>query len=333
MATIKTQRSKSGSRSVTAGLDFREAVGVCLDRLQHEVPFGSWTLSLLIGDDRVLLYRSGRNVRGTPQGSMPVSETICSRVTQDHIALTMSVDGDGCVSAPIRRSFDVGAYLGVALFRTGGERLGSLGSMEMRRKQAPRGPRQLRILAATGRWVVRLFEGEMRAVRKRRAEANRPLCSGESAHPGPFWLADDEWQRALQTEDGLRQSLSLPAAVLAVEFKDSVRLRAPDGSVSSPTQRRGDELLPLLFGRPCPSFGCIRERSLLVLIPECDRTTAKRIEVRARQILDARGIEARVCAHSARYDESLARAATCAAHAVRGPGQVPDMAPARRPLR
>ncbi len=318
MANLENVRGRRNAMSGRTGLGFSEAVGVCLDRLQHEVPFGSWRLSLLIGDDRVWLYRPGRQAPEPLPGSIAVSETLCLRVTQDHIALTMAAGGDGGVSAPIRRSFDVGAYLGVALFRTSGERLGSLGSMEMRRKHAPRGARQLRILTTTGRAIVRLFEGEMRTVRQHRAEANRAVSGHDGAHRGPRWLADADWQLALQTEDRLRQSLMLPAAVLAVGFKDSMRLRAADGRVLQPTLQRADELLPLLFGNPCPSLGCVRERTLLVLVPECDRAMARRIEIRARQILDARKLEARVCTQSVRHDQSLTRAATSAARAVIG---------------
>jgi len=310
------QRNRNSLPTHTRGLIFGEAIAACLDRLQHEIPFGEWSMTRLIGDDSVVLYRPGRLVHGTPRGCIPMAETLCARVAGNCVDWPMASDGDGRVSAPVRRSFDLGAYLGVALCRPNGDLSGSLGTMEMRSKSAPRSPRQMRLLEAVGRLAAGLIEHELRVVQQARAAAfaayRSPIIDGTT------WLEAADWQRALQFEDRNRQSLTQPAAVLALSLTEIVRVRSAIDQGGNAALRRGGVALRALFGSGRLGHCCADRRSLLLLIPECDAKAAHALEAGARLLLESRGLRVRVRLLSTRYDHSLLKAAVTAIHAVGG---------------
>ncbi len=292
---------------------FDEDISACLDRLQREVPFGRWVLTRMIGDDWVMLHSAGSGAR---RGDLVAwDQTICSRMTRDLRDTFLPVEREGaCVSAPVRKAFDVGAYIGVALYQPSGEPQGTLASVDTRRRQPPRGPRQINALRTIGYLIVQSIEQARLFMRATRA-ATQGLLRQQSAGGG-CWLPAVAWRQALKNEDELRQPLAAPAAVLAMSIKDGLALRpsAPASSAAAPRLGKAEHVLAGLV--PDYLGTQAQAATLLVLIPECDQQRARQVETRLRLLLENCGIKVRCGAVSVRFDEPLKKAETAALRLV-----------------
>lgn len=307
-------KNRSGTTNGDATQTFEELVSQTLSDLQRDVPFGCWTLTRLIGDERAVLHRSGTPTYGR-HGHVRLAETICWRLSRDGADWPIADSAHCRVSVPIRRCFDIGSYLGIALFRPGGARLGSLAAMDARVKRPPTGRRQTAALLAAGHRLVDLIEQETLALRLARAVSHPAVTAAGRDQPG--WLPDADWRQLLQIEQRNRQALMLPAAVVAIALgrmigspllhAGPIRTREPASAAHSLGELLGQGLIGTVL--PC-------RRAILALLPECDGAAARRLETLARRHFQERGLEARVSIVSAPYEESLRAAAAEAASAV-----------------
>lgn len=310
MATLPSENDNGGDADEARS--FCEEIATRLDALQREVPFGRWTLTRMIGDEWVMVHVAGA---ASPRGDLvPWDQTICSRMTRDLRDTFVPVDyQDGRVSAPVRKAFDVGAYIGVALYGLSGEPLGTLGAVDTRRHQPPRGRRHIGALHRYGRQLVTLIERSRALTHYARAVTHgllRQRCGGESR-----WLPPREWRLALKHEDDIRQALALPAAVLAVSIRGGGLVRRPAGAGQAGERIDG---VDGVLARLTPDYVGTRVQpsTLLVLLHECDRQRALKLETHVRVLLEEHGLASRCSAVSARFDEPLRKAEAAALRAV-----------------
>lgn len=299
-----------------AGIDdaevatFGDSVSASLCQLQNDVPFGRWTLTRPIGDDWVMLHTAAPTPDGACTRVARSSEAICTRMTRDLEGALPCGDGESTrLSAPVRRTFDVGAYIGIALYEADGRPLGTIGSVDTRRRYPPRGRRHIEFLRSCGYRIVALIERERTLMRSARMTIHALLR--QRGGNGAAWMDRRHWRHALSGEDQIRRLLALPAAVLAVTITERMAIRSSGTGSPLPATPSSqiDSVLSCLIGESFIGIQ-VRASTLMVLVPECDQRRAGRLEARARLLFDNSGLKVRCCAVAVRFDEPLSRAAT-----------------------
>lgn len=216
--------------------DFEQAAHAALGYLQQRLDFGLWMVTRTEGDDWIVLHTEDRDYGVAPGQVFNWADSFCYEMVQGRgprvapDASRVSVYSE----AQIARQVRIQSYIGVPIYRQGGELFGTLCAIDPQRK-----PEQIvqdqALVELMARFLSTVLHAEQqradlaREAERFKNEALRDALTGVYNRRG--------WQQMLNQEAPRCRQLGSPAAILILDLKDLKPLNEAQGYAA------GDALL------------------------------------------------------------------------------------------
>jgi hypothetical protein len=290
--------------------EFDSAICQGLDLLQREIDFGLWSCTRAVGDDWFIQHSAKGNTEGSSREFLPWHESIGARM--------MALNGPefapdvstvpAYVDAPVRRDFDIGAYVGVSLRRRDQSVFGSLYAVDRRARPALSDEQQAMVMYVA-RMIASLVDREHEIAGHYRAIELEALADARDAATG--LLTEAGWSEALAIEERARRVLAATATVAYLRLLS-------EGGAGVPGAALSEVSADLCAKLPASAVVAMTDdrSGLLLLLPECDGVTGRQHLERLHARLTDRGFAAVEGIESARFDRPLVEADSAARNAT-----------------
>lgn len=290
--------------------EFDSAICQGLDLLQREIDFGLWSCTREVGDDWVIQHSANGATKVPSREFLPWHESIGARM--------MALNGPefapdvstvpAYVDAPVRRDFDIGAYVGVSLRRRDQSVFGSLYAVDRRARPALSDEQQAMVMYVA-RMIASLVDREHEIAGHYRAIELEALADARDDATG--LLTEAGWSEALAIEERARRVLAATATIACLRL-------LPEGGARVSEAALSEMAAALSASLPANAVAALPDdrNGFLFLLPECDGATGRQHLERLRARLADRGFASVEGIESARFDRSLAEAASAARSAT-----------------
>ncbi len=287
--------------SVESFDNFEDASRAALAYLHRRFGFALWMVTRVDGDDWHILYTEDHGYDIGEGSSFRWSDSFCMRMVSGRSPrfAPRTTEIPEYVSAEIGHKIEIGAYIGMPLTLPDGTLFGTLCAID---------PTEHGGLDALDRELIELVAKLLSTVLARETEAiertRRLAASGhEMGRDGETGLLDGSgWQRVLVNEDARARHFGSPACVLTVMLD-------PEAEGASASTRLGEtnEIIGRIV-RETDFAARVGERTLAVLMIECDQQGGARLQRMLQDELDGVGLAASVGWAAREPDTGLAGA-------------------------
>ncbi len=285
-------------------VDFTSTVNDVIRYLHKRFGFKLWMVTCVEGNDWIVLYAENHGYKVAQGDVFRWADSFCSRMVKGLgpcVAPSSAAIAE-YASAPIGQQLEIGAYIGMPLYRSDGELFGTLCAIDP--NPQPKGiVDEEETIKMFARLLNSLLNKELSLLQEQRRAERAEFDSERDALTGLFNRRG--WDKLLAVEESRCQRYGSSACVISIDLDD---LKKTNDSLGHDA---GDQLLIdagkslLESARPSDIVARIGGDEFLLLALECDVEGATKLVKRVVDNFQLKGIAASVGFELRRPDGDL----------------------------